>query len=72
MGAETDLRDRFQDPSEEHVQKLVDALNSLKEGELAVANLVACGKGAVEPLRRFLLAVKRRAERESREDHDPE
>lgn len=58
MGAETDFRDRFLDPSEERVQKLVDRLNSLKEGEFAVVELVACGKGAVEPLRRFLLYGK--------------
>ena len=58
MRAETDFRDHFQDHSEEYLQRLVDALNSLKEGELAVANLVACGKRAVEPLRRFLLYGK--------------
>src|SRR3972149_5378221 len=58
MRAETDFRDRFQDPSEEYVQRLVDAPDSLKEGELAVVELVACGKRAGEPLRRFLLYGK--------------
>jgi hypothetical protein len=46
----------FPDLSKEDVQGLVDRLNSLKEGELAVARIVACGKRAVEPLRRFLAA----------------
>lgn len=46
------------DLSEESVQRLVDRLNSLKEGDLAVADLVECGKRAVEPLRRVLLHGK--------------
>lgn len=58
MTEETDLRGHFRDRSEERVQGLVDRLNSLKEGELAVADLVACGERAVEPLRRFLLYGK--------------
>jgi hypothetical protein len=58
MTEETDLRGHFRDRSEERVQRLVDRLNSLKEGELAVVELVACGKRAVEPLRRFLLYGK--------------
>ena len=37
---------------------MVDRLNSLKEGEIAVARIVECGKRAVEPLRRFLLHGK--------------
>jgi len=55
MTEETDLRGHFRDRSEERVQGLVDRLNSLKDGDLAVAELAACGKRAVEPLRRFLL-----------------
>jgi len=58
MTEETDLRGHFRDRSEERVQRLVDRLNSLKEGERAVVELVACGKRAVEPLRRFLLYGK--------------
>jgi hypothetical protein len=58
MMEETGLRDRFKDPSEERFQGLIDRLNSLKEEELVVAELVACGKGAVKPLRRFLLHGK--------------
>jgi len=58
MTEETDLRGHFRDRSEERVQGLVDRLNSLKDGDLAVAELAACGKRAVEPLRRFLLYGK--------------
>ncbi len=58
MTEETDHRGHFRDRSEERVQGLVDRLNSLKDGDLAVAELAACGKRAVEPLRRFLLYGK--------------
>ncbi|MHB8941427.1 MAG: HEAT repeat domain-containing protein [Desulfobacteria bacterium] len=58
MTEETDHRGHFRDRSEERVQGLVDRLNSLKDGDLAVAELAACGKRVVEPLRRFLLYGK--------------
>lgn len=48
----------FQNLFKEEIQGLVDSLNSLHEGELGVDMLVACGEGAVEPLRRFLFEGK--------------
>ena len=48
----------FQDLSDEEIQELVESLNSLHEGELGVAMLVACGKRAIPLLRRFLLHGK--------------
>lgn len=44
--------------SDEGIGKLIDRLNSLKEGAQAAAGLVACGQRVVEPLRRFLLEGK--------------
>ena len=41
--------------SEEHVQALIDGLESLREGRLASAALVGCGPPAVAPLRKYLL-----------------
>jgi HEAT repeat protein len=40
------------------VSRYVEDLNSLNEGEQAVAKLVACGPRAIEPLRQFLLEGK--------------
>lgn len=40
---------------DDRVQALVDRLNSLKDGNDAVAELLACGRKAVKPLRQFLL-----------------
>ena len=51
-------RRAFQDLSDEEIQGLVESLNSLHEGELGVAMLVACGERAIQPLRRFLLHGK--------------
>jgi hypothetical protein len=48
----------FQDLPDHEVEALVESLNSLNEGELGVAMLVACGAKAVQPLRRFLLQGK--------------
>jgi hypothetical protein len=43
------------DASEMAIRRLVEKVNSLLEGEEAAAALVACGQGAVEPLREFLM-----------------
>ncbi len=43
------------DPRDAEARRLVGMLNSLLEGERAVAALVALGQRAVEPLRKFLL-----------------
>jgi len=40
---------------EAEIRRLVEGLNSLREGELAVYVLVACGERAIPPLREFLL-----------------
>jgi len=40
------------------VQELVERLNALKDGDNAVAELLECGRKAIEPLRRFLLHGK--------------
>ena len=48
----------FRDLSDEEIGALVQSLNSLHEGELGVDMLVACGKKAIPPLRRFLLQGK--------------
>lgn len=45
----------FRDLSNQQIEALVQSLNSLQEGELGIDMLVACGKSAIEPLRRFLL-----------------
>lgn len=44
--------------SEDYIDRLINRLNSLKDGASAVIELVACGKKAIEPLRRFLLDGK--------------
>jgi HEAT repeat protein len=49
----------FDELSDEAIRNLVDSLNSLKEGELGVSMLVACGPRAVPPLRDFLLEGRR-------------
>jgi len=41
--------------SDEHIQALVDGLESLLEGRLAAAELIGCGPRAIEPLRKYLL-----------------
>ena len=51
-------RRAFQDLSDEEIQGLVESLNSLHEGELGVAMLVACGERAIPPLRKFLVHGK--------------
>ena len=45
-------------PAGDEVERLIDRLNTLREGSSAVAGLVACGGRAIEPLRRFLLDGK--------------
>jgi HEAT repeat protein len=45
-------------PSDIEIRRHIEKLNSLKEGEKAVANLIACGQPAIEPLRQFLLGGK--------------
>jgi hypothetical protein len=47
--------ERFEDLPDEEIRRLVQTLNSLQEGELGIAMLVACGQRAVGPLRDFLL-----------------
>ena len=51
----------FRDLSDEDIQGLVDSLNSLREGELGIDMLVACGERAIEPLRRFLFEGRPRS-----------
>ena len=44
--------------SEAEIRRYVEELNSLKEGSAAVTKLIACGRSAIEPLRRYLLEGK--------------
>ncbi len=46
---------RFDEFTESEIQRLVDSLESLNEGELGVSMLVACGVKAIPALRSFLL-----------------
>lgn len=46
------------DPREAEVARLVENLNSLTEGEQTVGKLIAFGRLAIEPLRRFLMNGK--------------
>lgn len=46
---------RLQNLSDEQLNRLVESLNSLHEGELSIPILVACGERAIRPLRDFLL-----------------
>ncbi len=46
---------RFDEFTEPEIQALVDSLESLKEGELGVSMLIACGPRAIPVLRKFLL-----------------
>jgi HEAT repeat protein len=55
MTTETDIQNHSRDLIDDDLEKLIDRLNSLREGASAVAGLVACGERAVEPLRSFLL-----------------
>lgn len=45
-------------PTHNEVFRYVEELNSLKEGDRAVAELIACGQRAIEPIRQFLLEGK--------------
>jgi HEAT repeat protein len=42
-------------PWDAKIGSYIEELNSLKEGEGAVAKLIACGRSAIEPLRQYLL-----------------
>ena len=46
---------RFDEFTDEEIEKLITSLESLREGELGVSMLVACGQKAVPALRRYLL-----------------
>ena len=46
---------RFDEFTDEEIEKLITSLESLQEGELGVSMLVACGQKAVPLLRRYLL-----------------
>lgn len=46
------------DGDDDAIEREIEQLNSLREGERTVARLVACGARAIEPLRRFLLEGK--------------
>jgi hypothetical protein len=48
----------FRDLPDEEIEALIQSLNSLHEGELGIDMLVACGKKAIGPLRRFLMEGK--------------
>ena len=43
------------DAADVRVRELMEQLDSLIDGESAAAHLVACGRAAIEPLRRFVL-----------------
>jgi hypothetical protein len=43
------------DRADQRIRELMTQLDSLIDGEAAAARLVACGRAAIEPLRRFLL-----------------
>lgn len=45
----------MEDLADRRVRELMDQLDSLIDGEAAAARLVACGRAAIEPLRRFLV-----------------
>jgi hypothetical protein len=51
-------KNQFEDLPDEHIRHLVRSLESLHEGELGVAMLVACGNRAIGPLRELLLYGK--------------
>lgn len=55
MVEETDNRDRPGTLSNTDIAMLINRLNSLNNGAAAAARLAACGRRAIEPLRRFLL-----------------
>ncbi len=55
MTAKSDNEARPSGVPDAYIDKLIDRLNSLKDGASAVVDLVACGMKAIEPLRRFLL-----------------
>ena len=48
----------FQDLPDREIERIVEGLDSLLEGDLGVAMLVACGERAIPPLRQFLLHGK--------------
>ncbi len=45
----------FQNLPDREIERMVEGLDSLLEGDLGVATLVACGERAIPPLRHFLL-----------------
>jgi hypothetical protein len=49
------LNSAMDDLADRRVRELMQQLESLIDGEAAAARLVACGRAAIEPLRRFLL-----------------
>ena len=53
--------DSPQAETDEDLRRLVSALESLVDGELAVTQLIACGPKAIQPLREFLLHGRRRS-----------
>jgi HEAT repeat protein len=55
---ETKSPQALRDLPEKEIEALVLSLNSLHEGELGIAMLVACGERAIPPLRRFLMEGK--------------
>ncbi len=48
----------FQELPDREIERMVEGLDSLLEGDLGVATLVACGERAIPALRRFLLHGK--------------
>lgn len=58
MTTDAESNDRFGNCSDNHVERLIARLDSLRDGASAVAELAACGGKAIEPLRRFLLKGK--------------
>jgi len=53
--ARTDPERSVRPPWDGEISSYMEKLNSLKEGEGAVAKLIACGRSAIEPLRQYLL-----------------
>ena len=58
MTPETGSHDHIRELSDDEIGRLVERLNSLREGAQAAADLVVCGQRTVEPLRKFLLEGK--------------
>jgi len=57
-GTQAEGEESSHSPPGDKIHFYIEKLNSLKEGEGAVAELIACGRSAIEPLRQYLLEGK--------------